>query len=1196
MKRFVPFLCLILLALTACDSADISSLTSNEESSEPPVHEHTFSSEWSTDDEYHWHQATCEHTEQVKDKELHDFEIDTEKEVPATFESTGSRTLVCKVCKYSKVVELDQLEHNYATEWSYDEQNNTHYHACLDEGYEDLRKDEGKHDHSAWTVTTAATIKNDGVEQSTCPTCGHKIERVINYTGSTNMLRFNGNYAYVSSANNPTGEVVIPRYNQGHEITHVRVSRGCDNVEILDIPTSVTDLEIKPGAKLRQINVREGNQAYSSINGVLYTKDYSKLLLCPPNYSFTDFAVHEETKIIADSAFSNTKITTITLPSKVEEIGEKAFYNCGSLTSVSLPDSLVTLGEKAFDNCPKITSFRVSNAISYVGEDALPEEFIKDKEYIGNETNQNLILVGINADNLDGTFTVNAGCRIIYPSFNKHTTCRFTKVVLPNTLTQICDSSYVIFNSYVSDIDLPDSLCYLGSSAFYESKITTVHFSNNLTYVSPYAFKDCLSLASIAVDEGNTRYESQNNILYDKLTNSLLLTGNSLTGDITVKEGTKHVYGDAFNNCNSLTSLTYPEGVTDIDTDHYSCHSLEIVNFPKSLEYLSSDGGGYNDGEHHYLFKDCPNLKEINVGENNPYYFSNNGVLLGLDNSFIYSDDSERPLVLKKFPAAKSQTTYPIPAGIQEIGKYAFAEAQINAVIFSNTIMRLRDYSFFRSSLNGLHLEEGITNIDQSSFEECPLNSIVFSDSLKQIGSGAFRNTNLVDVTVPSSVTNIDYGAFAKCHRLERVYLPDGIKALDAVFYGDEQLKDVRLPNDLESFDGFSAGCFEDCESLEYLVVPSSVKSISKYTFENCPLLTILFKGKQSNIAFESGFGEDSYELNPTMIFESDATINKDGYLSYYVSNGNAFVTEIDEGTVDIEIPSKIDGKDVVLAPQAVRKLDTYQNHTIRRFVINDNVTITGRLDLNFGGFRGSDETIINNTLEEIYIGAIHFDINQWNDPLVSVACDNCTALTSASVGADITWWCNHSDNLQEISFMGNRTTISNDCFPDKVETLNLGVNIATIEGIDMWSDLPITDIVIDPSNKTFTFENNVLYNIKTNTMLYVASSFASDTLEVRNGTQILGANACIKRQVIDYVVLPTSLKEIAVFSVYYCLLKAVYYKGTKAQWDGIIYHGFTNGTYSDFEHTTIYYYSMTKPSTTGNYWHYVADVPTIWE
>ena len=36
-------------------------------------HEHVFSSQWSHNETHHWHAATCEHTDEVKDKAEHDF-------------------------------------------------------------------------------------------------------------------------------------------------------------------------------------------------------------------------------------------------------------------------------------------------------------------------------------------------------------------------------------------------------------------------------------------------------------------------------------------------------------------------------------------------------------------------------------------------------------------------------------------------------------------------------------------------------------------------------------------------------------------------------------------------------------------------------------------------------------------------------------------------------------------------------------------------------------------------------------------------------------------------------------------------------------------------------------------------------------------------------------------------------------------
>ncbi len=50
-------------AMVGCDNGDDG-------------HTHTFASEWTADDTYHWHAATCEHTTEVSDKAAHNFEND----------------------------------------------------------------------------------------------------------------------------------------------------------------------------------------------------------------------------------------------------------------------------------------------------------------------------------------------------------------------------------------------------------------------------------------------------------------------------------------------------------------------------------------------------------------------------------------------------------------------------------------------------------------------------------------------------------------------------------------------------------------------------------------------------------------------------------------------------------------------------------------------------------------------------------------------------------------------------------------------------------------------------------------------------------------------------------------------------------------------------------------------------------------
>ena len=70
------------------------------EEEELPLHEHTFSDEWESDDEYHWHVATC-CEDVISEKEAHDYSdwiIDTE----ASLTEDGSQHRICSICGYTQ--------------------------------------------------------------------------------------------------------------------------------------------------------------------------------------------------------------------------------------------------------------------------------------------------------------------------------------------------------------------------------------------------------------------------------------------------------------------------------------------------------------------------------------------------------------------------------------------------------------------------------------------------------------------------------------------------------------------------------------------------------------------------------------------------------------------------------------------------------------------------------------------------------------------------------------------------------------------------------------------------------------------------------------------------------------------------------------------------------------------------------------
>ncbi len=97
------------MGLVACGNKTNDS-TKLENQNTGVTHTHTYSAEWSKDEMYHWHAATCEHTDEVSDKAEHTFD-EWIMDKAASEEEEGSRHKVCSVCSYEvkeTVAKIDQ--------------------------------------------------------------------------------------------------------------------------------------------------------------------------------------------------------------------------------------------------------------------------------------------------------------------------------------------------------------------------------------------------------------------------------------------------------------------------------------------------------------------------------------------------------------------------------------------------------------------------------------------------------------------------------------------------------------------------------------------------------------------------------------------------------------------------------------------------------------------------------------------------------------------------------------------------------------------------------------------------------------------------------------------------------------------------------------------------------------------------------
>ena len=163
--------------------------------------------------------------------------------------------------------------------------------------------------------------------------------------------------AYIGTAT----ELTIPSEIDGYTVTAIVLDRPFfTSLTSIIIPGSVTYFsvyEIAGCTSLTSIKVDNENQYYCSVDGVLFNKDKTSLIVYPAGIKSKTYSIPDSVTSISFSAFLGcTSLTSVIIPDSVTSIGGGAFSGCTSLTSVIIPDSVTSIGGDAFRDCTSLTS------------------------------------------------------------------------------------------------------------------------------------------------------------------------------------------------------------------------------------------------------------------------------------------------------------------------------------------------------------------------------------------------------------------------------------------------------------------------------------------------------------------------------------------------------------------------------------------------------------------------------------------------------------------------------------------------------------------------------------------------------------------------------------------------------------------------------------------------------------------------
>uniref|UniRef100_UPI00404122CF leucine-rich repeat protein n=1 Tax=Enterococcus faecalis TaxID=1351 RepID=UPI00404122CF len=177
-----------------------------------------------------------------------------------------------------------------------------------------------------------------------------------------------GNNAFIYNNNlvelNINKESKLKKVGQGAFKTNPKLKE----IYIPEGVLSIGDAVFSGDIGLKNIIVDSKNIEYASLNGVLFTKDLTELIVYPADKIDLEYTLPKSVSKIADYAFEyNTSLRKITLNDELKEIGDFVFKNMLRLEEFNMGNQVETIGRLAFYNIANLTQLVIPDSVSSYG-------------------------------------------------------------------------------------------------------------------------------------------------------------------------------------------------------------------------------------------------------------------------------------------------------------------------------------------------------------------------------------------------------------------------------------------------------------------------------------------------------------------------------------------------------------------------------------------------------------------------------------------------------------------------------------------------------------------------------------------------------------------------------------------------------------------------------------------------------------
>ena len=920
---------------------------------------------------------------------------------------------------------------------------------------------------------------------------------------------------------------------------------------------------------------------------------------------------HEGLISIGSYAFYGVKgITAIKIPCSVTSIGDCAFYSCSNLKTVDfgagninfgdsafaysgvvspvIPEGVTRLSSNMFYYCSNINSIYLPASITEIATTAFRNASLHTVYYAGDKANWDKV----SGNDIDSSYST------VDVYFNGSTTAdkalgdsgltyNLSKGVLiisgsgamPN-YTAASEQPWYSSRSAIKKVILETGITSVGDYAFSGlTALTEVELSERITSIGKYAFNGCSALSEIVIPERVTSIGA--NAFY-----------NCNLEELVIPERVTTIGEYAFYSLDRLTYVQIPSRVTSLGASAFrSCSSLKTVVIPVSLKTIPD-----------YAFYYCDALKQVyytgtqsqwanvTIGSSNTaltkaaisyswvsavssgtcgaglsWEIDSNGLLQISGSGAMENYSAENPAPWKElsvkavavkgaetvgsyaFSGCEALEEVNLPASVTAIGKDAFSGC---------TALTQLNFAGSQEQWDAIAIEAGNEALEQDTLTLTILDNVIasgskwslYADGTLHLTGNVTRSTWSVwdtyirYIVMDSAVTSTP--DLSKLPNLERVEMSDAITSISSSYLKEcPKLTTVKLPANLTRLDSY---VFDGCTSLESIVIPDGVTTLSSYTFRNCSSLRSVKLGTGvtsiGSRAFDNCTSLERIDIPDTLQTIGDYAFNgctslKEIRLPYSVTSVGTYAFC---GCSAMEKAVLSDGM------AAISNYTFSDCTSLKQVEIPDSIGTIGNYA--FRNCKALTAIDIPNSVTTIGYNAF----------------ENCGRLAGVEIPDSVT-----SMGTYAFSGCGNLQTV---VIPDSLSVINNGA---------FKNCYNLRSVVLPDSIKTigdFAFYQCI----------------RMQQLEIPDSVTSIGECAFESCQYLKEVTIPASVQTIGMCAFRYCTgldyamiyrgvttfgssvfydatnLKAVYYEGTKSQWEAI--SGYSNLAGSSSIKYALYY------------------------